>query len=311
MLQDRNPSYSLSRHHKKHAGDQWTKCCRTGIHDLPTVEASQKANRWSVDRMLQDRNPWLTCCWGITESKQDISGQNVAGQESMTYRLSKHHRKQTGDQWTEYCRTGIHDLHPVGGSQKANRWSVDRMLQDRNPWLTRCWGIRESKQVISGQNCRNPWLTSCQGITESKQVSKGQNVAGQESITYPLSKHHRQQTGDKQTEFCRTGIHDLPPVRASHKAYRWLVDKMIQDRNPWLTRCKVIRESKQVISGQIIARQEPMIYLLSRHHRKQTGEQWIECCKTGIHDLPPVKGITESKQGDQQTECWRTGIHDW
>ena len=46
---------------------------------------------------------------------------DVAGQDSMTYLLLRHHKKQTGDQWTEYFRTGIHDLQTVKASQKANR----------------------------------------------------------------------------------------------------------------------------------------------------------------------------------------------
>ena len=210
-------TYPLLRHHRKQTGYQWTECCRTGIHDLPAVEASQKVNRISVDRMLQDRNPWLTVCQSITENKQEISGQNIAGQESMTYHLSKHHRKQTGDQWTECCRTGIHHLPSVKASQKANRRSVDRMLQDRNPWPTSCWSITESKQDISGQN-----------------------VAGQESITYSLLRHHRKKTGGEWTECLMTGIHDLPSVKPSHKTNRWSVDRMLQDGNPWLTICQSI-----------------------------------------------------------------------
>ena len=149
--------------------------------------------------MLQNRNLWLTYCWAITESKQVISGHNVEGQESMTYPLLRHHRKQTDDQWTECCKTGIHDLPPIE-AQKANRLSVDRMLKDMNPWLTPCWGISESKLVISGHN-----------------------VAGHESMTYPLLRHHRKQTGDQWTECCRTGIHNLPTVKASQKANRWSV----------------------------------------------------------------------------------------
>ena len=62
--------------------------------------------------------------------KQVISGQNVARQESMTYGLSRHQRKQTRDQWTECRRTGINYLHPVKASEEANTQSVDRMSQD-------------------------------------------------------------------------------------------------------------------------------------------------------------------------------------
>ena len=51
--------------------------------------------------------------------KQVISGQNVARQESMTYGLSRHQRKTTHDQWTECCKTGMNDLRAVEASQKA------------------------------------------------------------------------------------------------------------------------------------------------------------------------------------------------
>ena len=87
--------YQLARHHRKQIRDQWTECCRIGNHDLPAFEA--------------------------IESKQAISGQNVARHESMTYLLLSCQRKQTGDQWTKCCRTGIYDLHTVEASQKANR----------------------------------------------------------------------------------------------------------------------------------------------------------------------------------------------
>src|ERR1700735_3364493 len=59
------------------------------------------------------------------------------------------------------------------------------MSQDRNQQLTRCQGIRERKQVISGQDM-NQQLTSCQGIRERKQVISRQNVTGQETMTYSL-----------------------------------------------------------------------------------------------------------------------------
>ena len=155
---------------------------------------------------------WLTNCQGITEV---ISGQNVPGQESKTYQLS---------------------------IQKANSQSVDRLLQGKNPWLTDCWSITESKQVMRDRllQDRKPWLTDCQGITESKQVISGQIVAGQESMTYFLLRHHKKQTVDQWTECCRTGIYDLPTVKASQKANRWSVDRMSQDRNSWLTDCQGI-----------------------------------------------------------------------
>src|ERR1700683_5341871 len=86
--------------------------------------------------MSQDRNQQLTYCQGIRERKPVISGQNIRGQESTTYILSMHQRKKTGDQWTECHTTGINSLHAVKASEKENRLSVDRMSQDRNPWLT-------------------------------------------------------------------------------------------------------------------------------------------------------------------------------
>jgi hypothetical protein len=91
----------------------------------------KKTKTWSVDRILQDRNQQL---------------------KSTTYPLSRHQRKKIGDQWTECHRTWINNLQPVKASEKENRWSVDRMSQDRNQQLTACQSIRERKQVISGQN---------------------------------------------------------------------------------------------------------------------------------------------------------------
>ena len=73
--------------------DYWTEFCRTG----------------SVTYRL------------LKHQRKVISGQNVAGQESMTYPLLRHHRKQTGYQWTECHRTGIHDSRTVKESHKANR----------------------------------------------------------------------------------------------------------------------------------------------------------------------------------------------
>ena len=40
--------------------------------------------------------------------------------EKIKLALSKPYNK-TSNQWTECCRTGIHDLQPVKASQKANR----------------------------------------------------------------------------------------------------------------------------------------------------------------------------------------------
>ena len=64
--------------------------------------------------------------------KRVISGQKVVRQESMTYGLSRHRRKQTRDQWTECHRTGIDDLLPVEASEEASTQSADRMSQDRD-----------------------------------------------------------------------------------------------------------------------------------------------------------------------------------
>ena len=62
-------TYIPSRHRRKQTHDQWTECPRTGINDLRAVEE-------------------------VGGSKPVISGQNVRGQESMTYVLSRHRRKQ-------------------------------------------------------------------------------------------------------------------------------------------------------------------------------------------------------------------------
>jgi hypothetical protein len=106
-------TYSLASHRRKQTRDQWTECPKTGINDLHPVEAPEKANSRSVDRTSQDRNQQLTRCRGAGESKLAISGQNVPGQQSMTYKLSRCRRKQTRDQWTECPRTGINDLLAV------------------------------------------------------------------------------------------------------------------------------------------------------------------------------------------------------
>src|ERR1700677_4090517 len=147
--------------------------------------------------MSQDRNQQLTYCQGIRERKVVISGQNVTGQESTTYILSRHQGKKSGDQWTECHRTGINNLPAVKALEKEKWQSVDRMSQDRNQQLTSCQGIRERKGVISGQN-----------------------VTGQGSTTYSLSRHQRKKTGDQWTECHRTGINNLPAVKVSEKENR-------------------------------------------------------------------------------------------
>ena len=57
-----------------------------------------------------------------------ISGQNLVGQESMTYTLSRHSKNQTGDQWTKFGGTGINDLQPVKASKNQNgdQWTEFR-----------------------------------------------------------------------------------------------------------------------------------------------------------------------------------------
>src|ERR1700729_3131070 len=110
---------------------------------------------------------------------------------------------------------------------------------------------------------RDQQLTSCQGIRERKQVISGQNVTGQKSTTYSLSRHQRKKTGDQWTECYKTGIKNLPAVKAS--------------------------ERKEVISGQNVTGQESTTYSLSRHQRKKTGDHWTECHGTGINNLHTVK----------------------
>src|SRR5882757_8785982 len=244
-------TYGLSKHRSKQTRDQWTECPRTGINDLRTVEASKQTNPRSVDRMSQDRNQRLTACRSIEASKPAISGQNVPGQESTTYALSKHRSKQTRDQWTECPRTGINDLRSVEASKQANPRSVDRMSQDRNQRLTCCRSIEASKPPISGQN-----------------------VPGQESTTYVLSKHRSKQTRDQWTECPRTGINDLRPVEASKQTNPRSVDRMSQDRNQRLTICRSIEANKPAISGQNVPGQESTTYVLSKHRSKQTRDQW-------------------------------------
>jgi hypothetical protein len=136
-------TYSLSRHQRKKKGDKWTECHRTGINNLHAVKASEKEKGSSVDKMSQDRDQQLTFCQGIRQrkgviggqnvtgqesttyilsrhqrKKRVISGQNVTGQESTTYILSRHQRKKRGDQWTKCHRTGINNLQAAKASEK-------------------------------------------------------------------------------------------------------------------------------------------------------------------------------------------------
>ena len=70
--------------------------------------------------------------------------------------------------------------------------------------------------MISGQNVRGQEsMTYSLSRHRHKPVISGQNVRGQESVTYPLSRHRRKQTRDQWTECPRTGISDLPTVKAS------------------------------------------------------------------------------------------------
>ena len=219
-------THMLSRHLKNQHSDQWTEFCRTGINDLHTVKAFKKPKWWSVDRIPWDRNQWLTVCQGIQKTKVVISGQNFVGQESMTYILSRHSKNQSGDRWTEFQGTGINDSHAVKAFKKPKWWSVDRILWERNQWLTRCQGIQNTKVVISGQNCM-----------------------GQKSMTYSLSRHSKHKSDDQWTEFCGTGINDLQSVKAFKRPKWWSVDRILWDRNQWLTSCQGIQSTKVVISG--------------------------------------------------------------
>ena len=266
-------TYVLSRHRRGKTDDQWTEWSRTGINDLRTAEASERENGRSVYRMTQDRNQWLTICRGIGEGKRAISGQNGPGQGSMTYDLPGHQRGQTGDQCTEWPRTGINDLRPVEASERENGRSVDRMTQDRNQWLTNCRGIREGKRAISVQN--DP---------------------GQESMTYVLSRHRRGKTGDQCTEWPRTGINDLRSVDASERENGRSADRMTQDRNQWLTDCRSIGEGKRAISVQNDPGQESMTYDLPGHQRGQTGDQWTEWPRTRNQWLTDCRSIGEGKR---------------
>jgi len=226
-------TYVLSRDRRRQTGHQQTEFRRTGIHDLRPVEGSEKANR-----------------------HQQL---NSAGQESMTYDLSRDRRRQTGHQQTEFRRTGIQDLptvedrrrqtghqqtefrrtgiqdlRPVEGSEKANQASADRIPQDRNPGLTFCRGIGEGKPGISRPNSagQESMTYDLSRIGEGKPGISRPNSAGQESMTYDLSRDRRRQTGHQQTEFRRTGIHDLRAVEGSEKANRASADRIPQDRNP-------------------------------------------------------------------------------
>ena len=58
-LAQESMTYVLSRHRRGQMGDQWTEWASTGINDLRTVEASERANGQSVDRVTQDRNWWI------------------------------------------------------------------------------------------------------------------------------------------------------------------------------------------------------------------------------------------------------------
>jgi hypothetical protein len=217
--------------------------------------------------MLQDRNQQLTACQGIRERKGVISGQNVAGQESTTYRLSRHQRKKRGDQWTECHRTTTYILSRHQRKKRGDQWT----------------------------ECHRTGINNLHSVkaSEKEGVISGQNV--QESITYSLLRYQRKERGDQWTECHRTGIKNLLPVKASEKEKGSSVDIMSQDRNQQLTYCQGIRERKGVISGQNVAGQESTTYKLSRHQRKKRGDQWTECCRTGINNLQTVKSSEKEK----------------
>ena len=103
-----------------------------------------------MDRMSQDRNQQLTVCQGIRERKQVISGQNVTGQESTTYSLSRDQRKETGDQWTE-CHGQELTTYPLSRDRRKKTGDQWTECHNRNQQLTHYQGIRERRQVINGE----------------------------------------------------------------------------------------------------------------------------------------------------------------
>jgi hypothetical protein len=52
-----------------------------------------------------------------------------------------------------------------------------------------------------------------------------------------------------------------------------------------------------------------MTYILSRHWRNKSGDQWTEFRGTRINDLPAAKA-SRKQSGDQWTEFCGTGIND-
>ena len=237
-----------------------------------SVKVRQETRKWALNRNSCRRNELLTRWKWIQEIKPVISGHTSTGQKSIAYRLSRHSKNQSGDQWTEFHGTGINDLQPVKAFIKPKWWSVDRIPWDRNQWLTTCQGIEKTKVVISGQNS-----------------------VGQESMAYNLSRHSKNQSGDQWTEFHGTGINDLHAVRAFKKPKWWSVDRIPWDRSQWLTSCQGIQKTKVVISGQNSMGQESMTYMLSRHSKNQSGDQWTEFHGTGINCLHPVKAFEKPK----------------
>src|ERR1700733_1269214 len=89
-------------------------------------------------------------------------------------------------------------------------------------------------------------------------------------MTYILSRHSKNQSGDQWTEFRQTGINDLHTVKG-------------------------FKKTKVVISGQNSMGQESMTYILSRDSKNQSGDQWTEFRGTGINDLHTVKGFKKTK----------------
>ena len=88
------------------------------------------------------------------------------GQESMTYKLSRHSKNQSGDQWTEFSGTGINDLQAVKAFKKPKWWSEDRIPWDRNQWLTSCESILKPMQWSVNSIARyiNQRLTPCRAM---------------------------------------------------------------------------------------------------------------------------------------------------
>jgi hypothetical protein len=60
-------------------------------------------------------------------------------------------------------------------------------------------------------------LQPVKAFKKTQVVISGQNSMGQESMTYTLSRHSKNPSGDQWTEFGGTAINDLQPVKAFNK----------------------------------------------------------------------------------------------